>query len=107
MGESQTGGERHGREPMTLVTLRAANHFRERLGFREAEFEFPGERLRDFVTELRRQFDVDDLLLEEGEIKPYVRIVIDGRYSSLLSGWDAVVPDGSTVVLLHSYVLAF
>lgn len=96
-----------GARTVTTVTLKAASHFRARLGLREIEFQFPGQTLRDLVAELRRRFEIDDLLLEGGEIRPYVRVVIDGRYSSLLGGWDAQVPNGATVVFLGSYVLAF
>jgi len=36
-----------------------------------------------------------------------VRVVINGRFSYLVGGWDAQIPDGATVVLLQSYGASF
>lgn len=92
---------------MRTVRVKFANHFRARTGVKEVMINFEGEDLRALVHQLVEDFDIEDLLVEDGEIRPYVRVVINGRYSALLGGWDAPIPDQSTIVLLGSYVIAF
>jgi molybdopterin converting factor small subunit len=94
-------------QEMRTVLVKFANHFRDRTGVRKAMVRFQGRDLRALVDRLLEDFDIEALLLEDGEIAPYVRVVINGRYSSLLGGWQARIPDGATVVLLGSYVIAF
>jgi len=92
---------------LTRVTLKFTSHFRERVGQSETDFSFNGSTLREFIDAVLRDYDIADLLLDQGELKPYVRVAIDGRFSHFVGGWDATVPNGATVVLIHSYVVAF
>jgi len=94
-------------DEITQVRLKFANHFRARIGKSEVMFSFPGTTLRDFVEALLREYEVSDLLLQGEELKPHARIVINGRFSDVLGGWEAKIAEGSTIVLLQSYVLAF
>ena len=87
----------------TNVSLKFASHFRARVRMSNTEFTYNGNSLREFTPALLEQFDIGDLLMEGDELKPSVRVVINGRYSYLVGGWDAQIPDGATVVLLHLY----
>ncbi len=87
----------------TNVSLKFASHFHARVGMSNTEFTFKGNTLHEFIPALLEQFDIGDLLMEGDELKPSVRVVINGRYSYLVGGWDAQIPDGATVVLLHLY----
>lgn len=40
--------------------------------------------------------------MKDDELKPHTRVVINGRFSDLIGGWDAPIPDGSMLVLLYS-----
>lgn len=91
----------------TNVSLKFTSHFRARVGISNTEFTFKGNTLREFTPALLEQFDIADMMMEGDELKPHVRVVINGRFSYLLGGWDAQIPAGATVVLLHSYVVAF
>lgn len=91
----------------TKVSLKLTSHFRARTGTSNTEFAFMGNTLREFIPALLEQFDIADMLMEGDELKSHVRVVINGRFSYTVGGWDAHIPDGAMVVLLHSYVVAF
>lgn len=95
-------------DDLTHVTLRFTSHFRARVGQSQTEFAFKGNTLRGFVPAVLEQYDIGDLLLDgSNELKPYVRVAINGRFSQTIGNWEAPIPDGATVVLIHSYVVAF
>ena len=95
-------------DDLTHVTLRFTSHFRARAGQSQTEFAFRGNTLRGFVPAVLEQYDIGDLLLDgSNELKPYVRVAINGRFSHTIGNWEAPIPDGATVVLIHSYVVAF
>lgn len=101
------GGGRVG-DDLTHVILRFTSHFRARVGQRQAEFAFRGDTLREFIPAVLQRHDIADLLLTgTHDLKPYVRVAIDGRFAENIGGWGARIPDGATVVLIHSYVVAF
>ena len=81
------GGE--DQEKLTHITLKFTSHFRARVGKSLTEFAFKGSTLRHFITALLVEFDIADLLLKDDELKPYVRVVINGRFSYLIGGWEA------------------
>jgi len=96
------GGGSEG-EDVTRVTLKFAGHFRARVGKSTSDFSFEGCTLRDFFPAVLRRFDIADLLFDDGGLKPNVRVAINGRYSYLVGGWDADIPDRATVVLMYAY----
>jgi len=87
----------------THVTLKFASFFRRRVNLSQIDFSFEGNTLRHFVEALLQKYDVGDLLLEDGDIRTNVRVVINGRYWNLLGGWEAPIPEGANVTLLESY----
>lgn len=92
-----------GKDDKTRLTLKFTNLFRKRLGISLTEFTFKGSTLRQFIPALLEQYEIEDLLIKDGELRSNVRVVIDGRYSYLLGGLDAHIPDGATVVLVYSW----
>ena len=83
---------------LTNITLRLAGDFRGRLGKHQTRFAFPGNTLRQLMAALVREFDLGDLLMAGDEPRPYVQVVINGRFSYLVGGLEAQIPDGSTVM---------
>jgi molybdopterin synthase sulfur carrier subunit len=92
-----------GKDDLTRIMLKFTNLFRKRLGISLTEFTFKGSTLRQFIPALQEQFEIEDLLIKDGELRSNVRVVIDGRYSYLLGGLDAHIPDGAMVVLVYSW----
>ena len=91
------------KDDLTRFTLKFTSRFRKRLGISLTEFTFKGSTLRQFIPALLEQFEIEDLLIKDGELRSNVRVVIDGRYSYLLGGLDAHIPDGAMVVLVYSW----
>ncbi len=83
----------------TEITLRLTGDFRKRVGVPQIHFAFPGRTLRQLIPALIKEFDLGDLLMEGGQPQPYVQVVINGRFSYLIGGLEAPIPDGSTVML--------
>lgn len=92
-----------GKDGLTRVTIKFTSHFRKRLGQAMTEFTFEGNTLRQFIPALLEQYEIEDLLFKDGERRPNVRVVIDGRYSYLLGGQDAPIPNGAIVVLVYTW----
>lgn len=88
-----------GQGRLTQITLRMTGDFRRRLGIHRTRFAFHGDTLRQLLAALVRKFDLGDLLTAGGGPKPYVQVVINGRFSYLVGGSEAQIPDGSTVML--------
>jgi molybdopterin synthase sulfur carrier subunit len=92
-----------GKDDKTRFTLKFTNLFRKRLGISLTEFTFKGSTLRQLIPALLEQYEIEDLLIKDGVLRSNVRVVIDGRYSYLLGGLDAHIPDGAIVVLVYSW----
>jgi molybdopterin synthase sulfur carrier subunit len=92
-----------GEDDLTRIMLKFTNLFRKRLGISLTEFTFKGSTLRQFIPALQEQFEIEDLLIKDGELRSNVRVVINGRYSYCLGGLDAHIPDGAMVVLVYSW----
>ena len=96
------GGD--GENELTHITLKFTSFFRAKVGLSQTEFAFKGSTLRHFIPAMLEKYDIADMLMDGDELKSHVRVVINGRYSYLLGGWEAEIPDEAMVVLLHSYV---
>lgn len=92
---------------LTHVTVKFTGSFRKPAGQPQIEFSFEGETLRAFIHALDREFNFGDLLLDHDELSSRVLVVINGRYSYLLGGWEAHIPEGALIVLLRSHKLAY
>ena len=86
-------------DDLTRVTLRFTSDFRARVEQNEVEFAFNGNTLRALMKALVDQFDIADLLTAGEDLRPYVRVVINGRFSYTVGGTEAEIPDGASVVL--------
>ncbi len=93
---------------MTNVTLKFTGNVHARIGAFRMDFSFEGTKLRDLVNDVVARYDVRDLLLDEsGDIKPYARVLVNGRFTEVLEGMDTPVHSGDTIVLIHPYAVAF
>lgn len=95
-------------EGLTQVTLKFTGHVRGRIGRDRMEFAFAGNTLGALLNNFFAHYDLRDLFLNErGEIRPWTRIVVNGRYSYLIGDMDAPIHGGDLVVLIHQYAAAF
>ncbi len=94
-------------EDLTHVTLKFTGNVRGRMGHDRMEFAFAGHTLGALLNDLFAQYELQDLILEEGKVRPWARVAVNGRFSYLIGDMEAPIHDGDMVVLMHPYVVAF
>lgn len=92
---------------MRQVTLKFTGHVRERMGVDRVDFSFQGDTLGDLLEALFQKYALRDLILDEsGNILPYSRVVVNGRFSYLVGEMRAPVREGDMIVLIRPYLVA-
>lgn len=85
---------------MPTVKIRTAGLFIEKFGFKELKVNFEGKTLADLLkylsTMLGSKFS-NEILNDDGEVRPYIIILINGRAATVLGGLKAVLKDGDEV----------
>ena len=93
---------------MVRVTVRFMGIARLRAGTRDVELSFQSNRLRDVIQEIVRRYGVADIILtEEGEVRPWARVFVNGRSQELLGGLDTSLSEGDRIALAFPYAEAF
>lgn len=93
---------------MANVTLKFTGNIHKRMGTFGMGFSFHGANLRDLLDGVMAQHNLRDLLMDDtGQIRPYARVLVNGRFSENLAGLDTPIQDGDTVTLIHPYAVAF
>lgn len=93
---------------VTTVTLRFTGEVRARMGTDKMTFTFDGNILGELLTALFASHALRDLILDDiGELRPYSRVAVNGRFSHTLVGLDTPIQEGDTITLIRPYVVAF
>ncbi len=78
---------------------------RQRSGANVVEFSPRENKLRDVLKAITTSYRIADIILtESGEMKPYVRILVNGRSYQFVGGLDAELHDGDTVALIYPWL---
>jgi molybdopterin synthase sulfur carrier subunit len=88
-------------EGCTKVNLKFGGELFTRMKGQTLQFEFYGKTLRELVSDLAKEYDLADLLMDGDIPKPYLQMMINGRLWYAVGGWDAVIESGSTVALFQ------
>jgi molybdopterin converting factor small subunit len=92
-------------EVMVSVTVKFMSIPRQRTGTGRVEFVSSDSKLRNVVKEIADSYRIADILLtESGEVKPYARILVNGRSYQFIGGLDAELHDGDTVALIYPWL---
>ena len=92
---------------MIDVELKFTGNVRARMGADRVNFTFEGTTLGELLQALLHRFNLQDLLLDEdGNISPYARLAVNGRFSYLVGDLDAPIQNGDMVTLMHPYIVA-
>ena len=90
---------------MVSVTVKFMSIPRQRTGTGRVEFVSSDSKLRNVVKEIADSYRIADILLtESGEVKPYARILVNGRSYQFIGGLDAELHDGDTVALIYPWL---
>jgi len=91
---------------MPRVTVRFMAQVWTRLG--KPQVKFNGITLRECLDALMEEYDVRDLVLtEEGEVRSYARVMVNGRFHNLVGGLNTQIKDGDRIALVYPYVAAY
>lgn len=81
---------------MSVVRLRA--------GISEVEFSSQKDTLRDVIREIGEKYNVSDLVLtSDGEVRPWARILVNGRSQEFIGGLNGKLSDGDRIALIYSF----
>jgi molybdopterin converting factor small subunit len=85
---------------MSIARLRAAVSV--------AEFVSPQNRLRDVVRSIVDSYRIADIILtDEGEVRPWARVLVNGRSHELIRGLETELHDGDSVAFVYPYTENF
>ena len=69
------------------------------------EFESSRDKLRDVLKEVVSSYHIPDVILtENGDVKPYARVLVNGRSYQFVGGMDALLHDGDAVALIYPWL---
>jgi molybdopterin converting factor small subunit len=69
------------------------------------EFESSGDKLRDALKELVESYHLSDVILtEKDDVKPYARVLVNGRSYQFVGGMNAILHDGDTLALIFPWL---
>ena len=68
------------------------------------EFSSPSNRLGDVVKEIVKKYHVTDLIFtRSGKVRPWARILVNGRSQEFAGGLDLTLSDGDRIALIFSF----
>jgi molybdopterin converting factor small subunit len=69
------------------------------------EFDSSANKLRDVLKEVVDTYHlVDVIMTENGDVRPYARILVNGRSYQFIGGMDAILHDGDAVALIYPWL---
>lgn len=90
---------------MVSVTVKFMGIPRQRTRIGHVEFVSAGSSLRDVLKEIVDSYRIADILLtESGEVRPYARILVNGRSYQFVGGLDAELHNGDAVALIYPWI---
>jgi len=90
---------------MVRLTVKFMSIPRQRTGTGRVEFVSSQNRLKDVLKEIVDSYRIADIIFTEtGEVRPYARILINGRSYQFVGGLNAELKDGDAVALIYPWL---
>lgn len=90
---------------MVKVTVKFMSIPRQRTGTGYVEFLSSESGLRELLKEIVDFYHIADIILtESGEVRPYARVLVNGRSYQFVGGLDAKLHDGDTLALIYPWL---
>lgn len=69
------------------------------------EFDSSKSNLKDILREVVDSYKLTGIILEEnGEVKPYARVLVNGRSFQFIGGMDAELHEGDSIALVYPWI---
>lgn len=89
---------------MVRVVVKFMSIVRLRTGISQVDFSSQKDTLRDILREIGEKYNVSDLVLtSNGEVRPWARVLVNGRSQEFFGGIDVKLSDGDTIALIYSF----
>lgn len=93
---------------MVRITVRFLSTVRLLSGTAGAELTFSSNILGDVILEIIERYHIRDAILtEEGRVRSWARVLVNGRSQEFVGGMGLVLSDGDRIVLVYPYAEAF
>lgn len=90
---------------MVRLTVKFMSIPRQRTGTGRVEFVSSQNRLKDVLKEIVDSYRIADIIFTEtGDVRPYARILINGRSCQFVGGLNAELKDGDAVALIYPWL---
>ena len=81
---------------------------RQRAGLGSVELTSEANKLKDVLKTIIVSYKLADIILtKNGEVKPWTRVLVNGRSQEFIGGLDLELRDGDTVALIYPYTENF
>lgn len=78
---------------------------RERTHTGRVEFLASKTKLKEVLKEIAVAYPIGDVILtESGEVKPYARVLVNGRSFQFLGGLDTEIHEGDSIALIYPWI---
>ncbi len=93
---------------MVRVIVKFMSIARQRAGTGAVEFVSLERTLRDVLKEIVTTYGVSDIILtENGEVRAWARVLVNGRSYQFVGGMDLELSDGDRIALIYPYTENF
>jgi molybdopterin converting factor small subunit len=93
---------------MIKITVKFMSIARQRAGAGVVEFTSPESKLRDVLNAIVASYRIADLILtEKGEVRPWARVLVNGRCHEFVGGLDTELQSGDRIALIYPYAENF
>ena len=78
---------------------------RQRTKMGRAEFNASGSKLKEVLKEITEFYNIADVILtENGDVRPYARVLVNGRSFQFIGGIDAELHEGDAIALIYPWI---
>jgi molybdopterin converting factor small subunit len=93
---------------MVTVTVKFMSIARQRAGVGVVEFTSRESRLRFVLKEIADAYRIADIIFtERGEVRPWARVLVNGRSHEFVDGLDTELHNGDRIALIYPYTENF
>jgi molybdopterin converting factor small subunit len=93
---------------MVRVTVKFLSIARQRAGIASADFLSTHNRLGDVLREVVDRYEIADVILSnDGKVRRWARVLVNGRSQQFIGGLDAELHDGDRIALIYPYTENF
>jgi molybdopterin converting factor small subunit len=90
------------------ITVKFMSIARQRAGTGIVQFTSRESKLRDVLLAILASYRMADIILTEtSEVRPWARVLVNGRSHELIGGLDAELHNGDSVALIYPYAENF